>query len=150
MRLFSDVWSENAALSKRLMKIHSNPPILNYGFNACYVLISLPLSLFHSRCWNSDPKIRPTMHEVVSIMSNLMQVCVHCLLFYPLVISLVFSEHAWAIEYHSGGIQGGVDFFFFFFFFFAFHPGGRSGRQTVPLPHNVNYTPKIQGGKKCV
>ena len=25
-----------------------------------------------------------------------------------------------------------------FFFFFAFHPGGRSGRRTVPLPHNVN------------
>ena len=32
MRLFSDVWSENAALFKRLMKNHSNPPILYYGF----------------------------------------------------------------------------------------------------------------------
>ena len=31
--LFSDVWSEDAALFKRLMKIHSNPPILlYYGF----------------------------------------------------------------------------------------------------------------------
>ena len=28
--LFSDVWSENAALFKRLMKIQSNPPILYY------------------------------------------------------------------------------------------------------------------------
>ena len=28
MGLFSDVWSENAALFKRLMKTHSNPPIL--------------------------------------------------------------------------------------------------------------------------
>ena len=27
VRLFFDIWSENAALSKRLMKIHSNPPI---------------------------------------------------------------------------------------------------------------------------
>ena len=27
---------------------------------------------------------------------------------------------------------------FFFFFFFAYHPGGRSGRRTVPLPNNVN------------
>ena len=43
-------------------------------------------------------------------------------------------------------------------FFFAFHPGGRSGKQTVPLPHNVNHakksTPKKKkkksGGKKCV
>ena len=26
--LFSDVWSENASPLKRLMKIHSNPPIL--------------------------------------------------------------------------------------------------------------------------
>ena len=26
--LFSDVWNENAALFERLMKIHSNPPIL--------------------------------------------------------------------------------------------------------------------------
>ena len=26
--LFSDVWSETAALLNRLMKIHSNPPIL--------------------------------------------------------------------------------------------------------------------------
>ena len=31
---FSDVWNENAALVKRLMEIHSNPPILYmyYGF----------------------------------------------------------------------------------------------------------------------
>ena len=25
--MFSDVWSENAALFERLMEIHSNPPI---------------------------------------------------------------------------------------------------------------------------
>ena len=30
--LFSDVWSENAALFKRLMEIHSSPPILYFGF----------------------------------------------------------------------------------------------------------------------
>ena len=29
MRLFSDVWSENAALFERLMEIHSN--LLNYA-----------------------------------------------------------------------------------------------------------------------
>ena len=33
LRLFYDVWSENAGLFKRLMKIHSNPPILYYGFD---------------------------------------------------------------------------------------------------------------------
>ena len=32
-RLFPDVWSENAALLKRLLKSYSNPPILYYGFN---------------------------------------------------------------------------------------------------------------------
>ena len=31
--LFSDVWSENAALFERLMEIHSNPPKPYYGFN---------------------------------------------------------------------------------------------------------------------
>ena len=30
--MFSDVWSENAALFERLMEIYSNPPILYYGF----------------------------------------------------------------------------------------------------------------------
>ena len=39
--------------------------------------------------------------------------------------------------------------FFFFFFFFACHPGGRSGRRTVPLPNNVNVGPKNSGGKMC-
>ena len=39
-------------------------------------------------------------------------------------------------------------FFFFFFFFFACHPGGRSGRRTVPLPSNVNDAKKKK--KKCV
>ena len=29
--LFSDVWSENAALFERLIEIHSNPPILYFG-----------------------------------------------------------------------------------------------------------------------
>ena len=45
----------------------------------------------------------------------------------------------------GGGGSGGSNppfeigfFFFFFFFFFACHPGGRSGRRTVPLPNNVN------------
>ena len=31
--MFSDVWSENVALFKRWLKIHSNPPVLYYGFN---------------------------------------------------------------------------------------------------------------------
>ena len=33
LMLFSDVWSENAALFERLMEIHSNPPKPYYGFN---------------------------------------------------------------------------------------------------------------------
>ena len=35
MRLFFDVWRENAALFERFMEIYSNPPILHvyYGFN---------------------------------------------------------------------------------------------------------------------
>ena len=40
--LFSDVWSENAALFKRLMKIQSNPPMLYYGLmlNFAYMYFS--------------------------------------------------------------------------------------------------------------
>ena len=30
--MFSDLWNVNAALFERLMAIHSNPPILYYGF----------------------------------------------------------------------------------------------------------------------
>ena len=30
--MFSEVWSENAALFERLIVIQSNPPILYYGF----------------------------------------------------------------------------------------------------------------------
>ena len=33
LRLLFNVWSENAPLFERLMEIHSNPPILYYGFN---------------------------------------------------------------------------------------------------------------------
>ena len=32
LRLFSDVWGENADLFERLVEIHSNPPLLYYGF----------------------------------------------------------------------------------------------------------------------
>ena len=32
LRLCSNVWNENAADFKRLMKIHLNPPVLYYGF----------------------------------------------------------------------------------------------------------------------
>ena len=42
--LLSDVWSENAALFKRLMEINSNPPILYFGFKIlvfCCVLFSV-------------------------------------------------------------------------------------------------------------
>ena len=32
--MFSDVWSENAALFERLMEIYTNPPIIYYGFKS--------------------------------------------------------------------------------------------------------------------
>ena len=31
-------WSENATLFERLMEIHSNPPIIYYGFNVFFCL----------------------------------------------------------------------------------------------------------------
>ena len=40
--LFSHVWSENVALFERLMEIHSNPPILYYGFNHDVILMGHP------------------------------------------------------------------------------------------------------------
>ena len=38
--MFSNVWSENTALFKRLMEIHSNSPKLYYGFNLQYARAS--------------------------------------------------------------------------------------------------------------
>ena len=48
--LFSDVWSENAALFERLMEFHSNPPILYYGINwdFFHILYSFSTSLMTS------------------------------------------------------------------------------------------------------
>ena len=43
LRLFSDVWSENASLFESLMEIYSNPPILYYGFNMKHVYNLLEL-----------------------------------------------------------------------------------------------------------
>ena len=48
LRLFSDVWSENAALLERLMEIHSNPPITYNGFN----LFSTGTGWFQNLVWN--------------------------------------------------------------------------------------------------
>ena len=45
LRLFSDVWIENAALFKRLMKIHSNPPMYTMDFTCSYNFIFAFLSL---------------------------------------------------------------------------------------------------------
>ena len=55
---FFYVWSENAALFERLMGIHSNPPILYYGFKnsvklwSCrpYICIGIIMSL----CWRKS------------------------------------------------------------------------------------------------
>ena len=41
--MFSEVWNENSALFKRLMKIHSNPPLLYYGCKWNYRIINLSL-----------------------------------------------------------------------------------------------------------
>ena len=41
MIAFFDVWSENAALFKRFMKINSNPSILYYGFNCQFVTLDI-------------------------------------------------------------------------------------------------------------
>ena len=73
------------------------------------------------------------------------------------------NNKLYSIFQYSGGSRGGGggpnrprppllsdDFNFFgLFFFFACHPGGRSGRRTVPLPNNVNVGPKNSGGKMC-
>ena len=48
--LFSDVWSENAALFTRLMKIHSNSLILYYGFNVPVLLLTHALSRIQDIC----------------------------------------------------------------------------------------------------
>ena len=61
LRLFSDVWSENASLFKRFMKIHSNSPILHFGFKGSMthlqVLQISPWNFFYG--WlQTRPKIK--------------------------------------------------------------------------------------------
>ena len=60
LRLFSDVWSENAALFKRLMKIHSNPPILYYGFKVenYWSKFKMILVSFAGHLWESSARLR--------------------------------------------------------------------------------------------
>ena len=46
LRLFSDVWSENAALKKKkIMKINSNLPMLNYGFKGSKSHLQISLNI---------------------------------------------------------------------------------------------------------
>ena len=74
----------------------------------------------------------------------------------PLVLKSYTFQ--WRIPGGGGRIGRGPPFFrtilifsgVFFFFFFACHPGGRSGRRTVPLPNNVNVGPKNSGEKWCL
>ena len=51
--LFSNVWGENSVLFERLMEIHSNPPILYYGFKQLrtphFLLFNSTSSLTHNR-----------------------------------------------------------------------------------------------------
>ena len=85
-------------------------------------------------------------------------VCSHCLRFQSKgTVSATGGREQWRIQ---GGRIGRdhplfLGRFLFsadlFFFFFAFHPGGRSGRWPVPLPHNVNVNDaKKKSEKKCV
>ena len=46
--MFSDIWIENAALYERVVEIHSNPPILYYGFKGNFDEIAGQLEL--GRC----------------------------------------------------------------------------------------------------
>ena len=83
-------------------------------------------------------------------MSKKQKSCIQCTL---LISSLRSGAYA-----GGGGGWGSTPppppplamYFFFFLFFFACHPGGRSGRRTVPLPNNVNDVKNCKGEKKCV
>ena len=55
--MFSDVSSENAALSERLMEIHSHPPILYYGFKGNSTSFRLAqFSKYSGTCYNKDSR----------------------------------------------------------------------------------------------
>ena len=45
--MLSYVWSENAAFFVRLMEIHSNPPILYYGFYLDFTNLGEDASVLH-------------------------------------------------------------------------------------------------------
>ena len=55
--MLSDVWSDNAPLFKRLMEIHSNPPILYYGFKAIVLKVLLDLNEFSFQTSENNLKL---------------------------------------------------------------------------------------------
>ena len=62
LRLFSNVWSKNDALFERLMEIHSNPPILYYGFNV--------LIISYNHCLINSYFLLPCEHCSVNVLFN--------------------------------------------------------------------------------
>ena len=74
LKLFSDVWNENAALFKGLMKINLNPPILYYGFmqlgNKIVLKLGETISIQHGTFGSSVPDM-----EIQGLLSS-----VHCCL----------------------------------------------------------------------
>ena len=60
--LMSGLWSENAALFERMMEIHSNSPILYYGFKLFLILINcLHDRSFHLSCLNELKLLEPEL-----------------------------------------------------------------------------------------
>ena len=62
------VWSENAALFKRFMKIHLNPPILYYDFNSIWSQTKIKYSqlcLSRIRLSRSSPKAHLSLFSIV-------------------------------------------------------------------------------------
>ena len=67
---FSDVWSENAPPFERLMEIHSNLPILYYGFNSLVVtnIISIPVT-----CVTEKLKLRLLCFDIYAVCNILIK-----------------------------------------------------------------------------
>ena len=68
LRLFSDVRSETAALFKRLIKTHLNPPILYYGFK-----LNIELFLFSILTWPRKIPHLPTIYAVRLVNNRISQ-----------------------------------------------------------------------------
>ena len=93
-RLFSDVCSENAALYKRLMKIHSNPPILYYDFKPLFQALfsGVPLIQFSNSQLLSRHMVQLSCLFYAFHVPIILSIVIHFIVCLYSIIDMIFNE----------------------------------------------------------